>query len=107
MSNNAAGNAACVFVFGSILIAATWFLARIGWDVARPGWRTRPERARVRFAAITATGATIALGGFGTIVGVTYGLVPGVAAAAALLPVYVFVAVVLRMLLTSFDDGDG
>lgn len=37
--------------------------------------------------------------------GVTYGLVPGLAAAAALLPAYVFIAVVLRMLLASFADG--
>jgi hypothetical protein len=90
-----------VFVFSSVLIAATWFLARLGWDRARPDWRTRPERARRRFVAITATGATIALGGFGAIIGALYGLVPGIVAAAALLPIYCFIAVVLRMLLSS------
>lgn len=91
-----------VFVFTSVLIAATWFLARLGWDRARPEWRTRPDRARTRFVAITSTGAVIALGGFGAIIGSLYGLVPGLAAAAALLPVYCFVAFILRMLLASF-----
>lgn len=100
------GDHAPVFVFSSVLIAATWFLARLGWDRARPAWRTRPERARARFVAITATGAAFAVGGFGAIVGSIYGLVPGLGAAAALLPVYVFIAFVLRMLLASFDEGD-
>ena len=94
-----------MFVFSSALIAATWFLARLGWDAARPDWRSRPERQRMRFVAITATGAAVAIGGFGAVVGVTYGAVAGVAAAAALAPVYVFIAVVLRMLLASFADG--
>ncbi|MCW2921888.1 MAG: hypothetical protein JWL76_1762 [Thermoleophilia bacterium] len=93
-----------VFVFTSVLIAATWFLARLGWDRARPDWRTRPDRARRRFVAITATGAIVAIGGFGAIIGALYGLVPGLVAAAALLPVYVFIASVLRMILSSFDE---
>jgi hypothetical protein len=94
-----------MFVFTSGLIAATWFLARLAWDhLLRPGWRDRPDRARRRFVAITATGATVAVGGFGTVIGSIYGLVPGLAAAAALLPIYCFIAVVLRMLLRSFDS---
>ena len=96
-----------VFIFSSILIAATWFLARLLWDhVLRPGWRDRPDRARVRFACITATGASVAIGGFGGIIGALYGAVPGLVAAAALLPVYCFLAVVLRMLLASFAEEE-
>lgn len=93
-----------MFVFSSILIVATWFLARLGWDAVRPGWRRRPERARRRFVAITATGALLGAGGFGLAVGSQFGLVPGASAAAALLPVYAFIATVLRMLLTSFEE---
>src|SRR4051794_30440012 len=94
-----------MFVFSSVLIAATWFLSQLAWDrLLRPGWRARPDRARRRFIAITATGAVVAIGGFGAIVGALYGLVPGVSAAIALLPVYCFIAVVLRMLLSSFDS---
>ena len=88
-----------------MLVAATWFLARLGWDLARPQWRTRPELARRRFAAITATGVVVAAAGFGGMVASVYGTVPGLVAAACLVPVYVFMAVVLRMLLTSFADG--
>lgn len=94
-----------MFVFSSILIVATWFVSRLAWDLARPEWRRRPDRSRRRFAAITATGAIVAIAGFSTIVGATYGLIPGLAAGAALLPVYVFMAVVLRLLLGSFSDG--
>ena len=65
--------------------------------------KVRPDRARRRFACITATGALLAVGGFGAVVGAIYGLVPGLVAAAALLPAYCFIAFVLRMLLASFD----
>jgi hypothetical protein len=93
-----------MFVFSSGLIAATWFLAKLAWDhLLRPSWRDRPDRARRRFIAITATGAAVAVGGFGAVVGTIYGLVPGVVAAAALLPIYCFISIVLRMLLSSFD----
>lgn len=93
-----------MFVFSSVLIAATWFIARLGWDAARPQWRARPDRARRRFVAITATGALAACVGFGAVIGSIYGVVPGLAAAAVLVPVYVFMATVLRMLLGAFDD---
>jgi len=95
-----------VFVFSSILIAATWFVARLLWDhVLRRSWRGSPRHARVRFVCVTATGAALAVGGFGGVVGAIYGLVPGLAAAGALLPVYCFIAVVLRLVLTAFDVG--
>lgn len=95
-----------MFVFSSVLIAATWFLSRLAWDLARPTWRTRPDRVRRRFAAITATGALAACVGFAVVVGSIYGTVPGVVAGVALLPVYVFMAVVLRMLLRAFADSE-
>lgn len=94
-----------MFVFSSILIVATWFMARLCWDLARPEWRGRPDRARRRFVAITTTGAAVAVGGFGAVIGSIYGLVPGLSAAAALLPIYIFMCVVLRMLLGSFSGG--
>lgn len=94
-----------MFVFSSILIVATWFLARLAWDAARPAWRARPDRQRLRFVAITVTGALVAAGGFGTMVGLHFGLLPGIVAAVALLPVYAFIATVLRMLLRSFEEA--
>ncbi len=93
-----------MFVFSSVLIVATWFLARVAWDRLRPEWRTRPDRQRRRFVVITATGAAVAVAGFGTAVGLTFGAVPGIVAAIALLPVYCFIAGVLRMLLASFES---
>lgn len=95
-----------MFVFSSVLIAATWFVARVCWDLARPQWRLRPDRARRRFVAVTASGALVACAGFGLVVGSIYGVVPGLAAAAVLLPVYVFMATVLRMLLRAFAEEE-
>lgn len=95
-----------MFVFSSVLIAATWFVARLCWDAARPQWRSRPELAHKRFVAVTASGALVACTGFGLVVGSIYGVVPGLAAAAVLLPVYAFMATVLRMLLRSFAEGE-
>lgn len=92
-----------MFVFSSILIAATWFLSRLAWDMLRPAWRSRADRQRRRFACITATGAAVAVAGFGLVVGSLHGPVAGLAAAAVLLPVYCFMAIVLRMLLSSFE----
>ena len=72
------------------------------WDRAlRPRWRN--ERPRLRFAAITSTGCLFAVSGFGLMVASFYGPVAGVIAAACLAPVYTFIAVVLRVLLRSFD----
>lgn len=98
-----------MFVFSSILIVATWFVSRIAWDhLLRRSWRHDPRRRRLRFTCITATGCALALAGFGSVVGALYGAIAGVVAAAALAPAYVFIAIVLRMLLRSFDvDVDG
>ncbi|MCW2926432.1 MAG: hypothetical protein JWM86_400 [Thermoleophilia bacterium] len=92
-----------MFIFSSILVAATWFISRLAWDAARPAWRAREDRRRRRFAVITATGAIVAAAGFGGIIGALYGATPGLIAAACLVPVYVFIAVVLAMLLSAFD----
>jgi hypothetical protein len=93
-----------VFIFSALVIAATWFLARLLWDfVLRPSWRGNAVRQRLRFICITATGALVAVASFGAIVGSLYGLVPGLVAAGCLLPIYCFMAVVLRMLLNSFS----
>lgn len=93
-----------MFVFSSMLVAATWFLSRLLWDhVLRRSWRGRPERRRRRFVCITVTGVVVAASGFGGIIGALYGVVPGAIAAAALVPVYCFMAVALRILLQSFD----
>jgi cation transporter-like permease len=91
-----------VFVFSSIFVVASWFLAMLLWDRAlRPAWRER--RPGLRYACITATGCALACSGFGVAVGTFYGAKVGVIAAFALAPVYVFIAVVLRVLLRSFD----
>lgn len=86
-----------------MLVAATWFLARLGWDRAIPSWRARPERQRHRFALITGTGALVSAAGFGGIIGSIYGAVPGLVAGICLVPVYVFFAVVLSVLLRAFE----
>ena len=93
-----------MFVFTSLLIAATWFLSRLLWDhVLRPTWRNDPARARMRFACITVTGILVAATGFGLIIGSFYGWLPGLIAGACLVPIYCFIAVVLRLLLRDFD----
>jgi hypothetical protein len=94
-----------VFVFSSILVAASWFLSMLAWDRARPSWRAR--RPRLRYGLITATGCGIACAGFGFMVGQFHGALAGIIAAACLAPVYVFIAVVLRVLLRSFDVEPG
>lgn len=98
-----------MFVFSSILIVATWFLARLLWDhLLRPSWRNAPGKRRQRFLCITLTGGAIAVTAFGVVVAALYGSVAGIVAATVLAPVYGFIAVVLRMLLQSFDvDVDG
>jgi hypothetical protein len=97
--------AEAMFVFSSVIIVATWFLARLLWDhVLRPTWHGDPRRSRVRFACITSTGVLIAATGFGAVIGSIYGWAPGVAAGAVLVPVYCFMAVVLRMLLQAFSE---
>jgi beta-glucosidase/6-phospho-beta-glucosidase/beta-galactosidase len=69
--------------------------------VLRPGWRER--RPRLRYGVITATGCLLGTGIFGLAVSQFYGAKAGLISAVALAPVYVFIAVVLRMLLRSFD----
>ena len=101
----ASHDATTVFVFSSILVAASWFLSMLAWDRARPAWRER--RPRLRYGAITATGCAVACTCFGLMVGSFYGALPGVIAAVCLAPVYVFIAVVLRVLLRSFDVEPG
>ena len=93
-----------MFVFTSMLITATWFLSRLLWDfVLRPGWRHEPARARRRFVCITVTGVLVAAAGFGFIISTFYGWLPGIIAGACLVPVYLFMAFVLRMLLKDFS----
>lgn len=87
-----------------MLIAATWFLSRLLWDhLLRPSWRHDPARARRRFVAITVSGVLVAAAGFGCIISTFYGWLPGVIAGACLIPIYLFMAFVLRMLLKDFD----
>jgi hypothetical protein len=90
-----------VFVFSSLLVVASWFLAMFAWDRVRPTWRER--RPRLRYGVITATGCALAAALFGVMVAQFYGALAGLIAAACLAPVYVFIAVVLRILLRSFD----
>lgn len=93
-----------MFVFTSMLIAATWFLSRLLWDhVLRRSWRNDPARARRRFIAITVSGVIVAAVGFGFIISTFYGWLPGIIAGACLVPIYLFMAFVLRMLLKDFD----
>ena len=90
-----------MFVFSSILVVASWFLAMLAWDRLRPAWKA--ARPRLRYGLITATGCVLATSLFGVMVAQFYGPLAGAIAAACLAPVYVFIAVVLRILLRSFD----
>jgi len=72
------------------------------WDrLLRPQWRE--QRPRLRYGLITATGCLLAAAGFGAMVASFHGPVAGLVAAACLMPVYVFIAVVLRVILRSFN----
>ena len=76
------------------------------WDrVLRPDWRE--QRPRLRYGLVTATGCLLAAAGFGAMVSSFYGPLPGLIAAACIAPVYVFIAVVLRVILRSFDAEPG
>ncbi|MCW2949298.1 MAG: hypothetical protein JWN41_311 [Thermoleophilia bacterium] len=91
-----------------MIIAATWFLSRLLWDhVLRPSWRGNPAHKRKRFVCITVTGVVVAATGFGVVVSSFYGWLPGIIAGVCVVPIYVFMAFILQMLLKDFDVDIG
>lgn len=92
-----------MFVFSSLIVVSTWFLSRLAWDRLLPTWRARADRLRRRFALITLTGALVAGAVFGAAVASHFDATAGLVAAAVLIPVYCFIAVVLFVLLDAFD----